>query len=173
MQDLAHWTQQSVADFVYSISSSFVAQLETKMEEEKISQSDLATSLGKSSGRVSQVFNNPGNLSLRVIVDYARALKMKVSLVAYDDGDPDNTDGPIHPNVFVESWEKLGCPKDLFEVAEGNPVNLLDFDKILWGRIEDRANGYTVVGSSSLSSFSFNQQPIPAQWVSIARQEVA
>jgi transcriptional regulator with XRE-family HTH domain len=118
MEKLAHWTQRSVADFVYNISSNFVSQLETRMEEREISRRDLAGILGKSNGRVSQVFNNPGNLSVRVIVEHARALGMKVSIVAYDDDDPKNENGPINPEVFVKSWEKLNRPADLFEVAE-------------------------------------------------------
>jgi len=38
MEQLAHWTQRSVADFVYNISSNFVAQLETRMEEKETSK---------------------------------------------------------------------------------------------------------------------------------------
>ncbi len=117
MEKLAHWTQRSVADFVYNISSNFVAQLETRMEEKEISRSELAARMNKSNGRVSQVFNNPGNLSLRVIVEYARTLGMKVSIVAYDDGDSDNKNGPINPEVFVKTWEMANSPLDLFEVA--------------------------------------------------------
>jgi len=88
------------------------------MEEESISKSALAERLNRSTGRVSQVYNNPGNLSLRVIVEHAQALGMKAAIVAYDDGDPENYSGPISPNVFVRSWEALGMPRDLFEVAE-------------------------------------------------------
>lgn len=118
MEKLAHWTQRSTADFVYSISSSFVAQLETRMEDMPMNKTELAERLGKTNGRVSQVFNDPGNLSLRIIVEYARALGMKVGIVAYDDSDPRNNNGPINPDVFVKSWEKVGRPNDLFEVAE-------------------------------------------------------
>ncbi len=116
MENVAHWTQNSIADFVYEISSAFVAQLETKMEKEQISRSQLASRLKKTTGRVSQVFNDPGNLGLKLIVEYARELGMKVSIVAYDDRDPNNEKGPINPEVFVKSWEKLGRPVNLFEV---------------------------------------------------------
>lgn len=118
MEKLVHWTQSSPAGFVYEISSTFVAQLETRMEKEKITRSQLASRLKKTTGRVSQVFNDPGNLGLKLIVEYARELGMKVSIVAYDDGDPKNEKGPINPDVFVKCWEKLGCPANLFE-AEG------------------------------------------------------
>jgi transcriptional regulator with XRE-family HTH domain len=116
MDQVAHWTQNSIAHFVYEISSTFVAQLETKMEQESISRSKLAMLLNKSTGRVSQVFNDPGNLSLRVIVEYARRLGMKVSIVAYDDKDPNNENGPVNPEVFVKCWEKQSRPNNLFEL---------------------------------------------------------
>lgn len=120
METLGHWTQRSVADFVYSISSNFVAQLEVKMEEEQISKSELANRLQRTSGRVSQVFNDPGNLSLKTIVEYARSLGMKVGIVAYDDNDPANKKGPINPEVFVNCWKKAAMPTDLFEVQQSS-----------------------------------------------------
>jgi transcriptional regulator with XRE-family HTH domain len=122
MEAVAHWTQDSIADFIYSISSNFVAQVETKIEEEGISQNDLAIKMNKTSGRVSQVLNNPGNLSTRVMVELARAVGMKVSIVAYDDGDPSNDRGPIDPDVFRRCWERAGRPENLFEVEEGESV---------------------------------------------------
>jgi hypothetical protein len=137
MENVTHWTHQSTADFVYNISSDFVAQLETKMEEEDISRGALANRLSKTSGRVSQVFNNPGNLSLRVIVDYARALGMKVSLVAYDDGDSKNENGPINPDVFVKCWEKCNQPQDLFEVAAANSQIFYDVNLALNWALEE------------------------------------
>jgi transcriptional regulator with XRE-family HTH domain len=118
MESVAHWTQNSTADFIHSISSNFVAQIETKIEEEGISQNEIASKMNKTSGRVSQLLNNPGNLSIRVMVELARSLGMKVSIIAYDDKDPNNDQGPIDPEVFVRSWEKLDRPVDLFEVEE-------------------------------------------------------
>jgi hypothetical protein len=52
------------------------------------------------------------------MVEIANSLGMKAGVIAYDDDDPDNTKGPIDPDVFVKSWEKLGRPVDLFEVEE-------------------------------------------------------
>jgi hypothetical protein len=122
MEKVMHWTQSSIADFIYNISATFVSQLESRMEEREINKSELAIRLQKTNGRVSQVLNDPGNLSLRVIVEYARALGLKVGIIAYDDGDPDNNNGPINPDVFVKSWEKLNRPVDLFEVEESSQV---------------------------------------------------
>jgi hypothetical protein len=120
MENVAHWTQQSTADFVYSISSTFIAQIETRMEKEEISRSEIATRLKKSSGRVSQILNNPGNLSIRVMVETARSLGMKVSVIAYDDHDPTDENGPIDPDVFVKCWERAGRPANLFELEDAS-----------------------------------------------------
>ncbi|MGO9940670.1 MAG: helix-turn-helix domain-containing protein [Terracidiphilus sp.] len=125
METVAHWTQNSTTDFVYSISSNFIAQIETKIEAEDISQSKIASKMGKTDGRVSQVLNNPGNLSIRVMVELARALGMKVSIVAYDDHDHDNDRGPIDPDVFVKCWEHAGRPSNLIEAEDSfEPKNL-------------------------------------------------
>ena len=120
MENVAHWTQRDIAHFVYNISSNFMAQLEAKMEKDEITRTGLANRLKKTNGRISQVFNNPGNLSLRVIAELARTLGMKVSIVAYDDKDPGNQKGPIDPDVFVKCWEMANRPTNLFEVQQTN-----------------------------------------------------
>jgi len=118
MAPISHWTQNSITDFVYSISSNFVAQIETKIEAEDISQNEIANNMRKTNGRVSQLLNNPGNLSIRVMAELARAAGMKISIVAYDDNDPDNERGPIDPDVFVKCWQNAGRPSDHFEVED-------------------------------------------------------
>jgi predicted XRE-type DNA-binding protein len=117
---LAHWTEQSTADFVYRISSDFTVQVEKKMEREGIKQNDLATKWGVTPGRVSQIMNSPGNLELATSVQCARALGMKVALVAYEDGDTENQNGPINSEVFAACWQRLGAPRDFFELATGS-----------------------------------------------------
>ena len=111
-----HWTDESIDDFVYSIASDFVLQLERKIEEGPVSQAEIAKRIGVSEGRVSQVLNDPGNLTLRNTVRYARALGMKVSLIAYDDGDSANVRGPINSEIFATCWTRQGAPKDFFEL---------------------------------------------------------
>lgn len=109
-----HWTSRSTEDFVYRISSDFVLQVEKKMDEERMSQKDLAEKLRVSDGRVSQVLRNPGNLTLKKIVEYSRVLGMKVSIVAYDDGDSHNKNGPINSEIFHLCWKRAGAPRDFF-----------------------------------------------------------
>jgi len=111
-----HWTDESIDDFVYSIASDFVLQLEKKIEEGPVSQAEIAKRIGVSEGRVSQVLNDPGNLTLRNTVRYARALGMKISLIAYADGDPANEKGPVNSEIFTTCWTRQGAPKDFFEL---------------------------------------------------------
>jgi len=111
-----HWTEDSTDDFVHRIVGDFVRFVENAMGD-SISQIDLANKLGVSAGRVSQVLNNPGNLSLKTIVQFARAVGAKVSVLGYCDDDPQNTNGPVSPEVFTECWEKCGKPHDFFTVS--------------------------------------------------------
>jgi transcriptional regulator with XRE-family HTH domain len=118
MSTMTHWTAHSVDDYVYGISAGFTAQIEAKMEAEGVSRTELAKRLNKSTGRVSQVLNDPGNLSLKLTVEYAKALGMEVSVVAYDGTAPSNN-GPVRPDVFVKCWENANRPADLFEAEAG------------------------------------------------------
>lgn len=113
-----HWTSRSTADFVHKISTDFAFQIENKMDGEPITQSDLAKRLGVSEGRVSQVLRNPGNLTLKNMVEYAKALGLKVAVVAYDDDDPLNKNGPINSQIFTACWDRIGRPNDFFALRE-------------------------------------------------------
>jgi transcriptional regulator with XRE-family HTH domain len=95
-------------------------QLETAMNGR--TRAELAATLGVSEGRVSQVFNNPGNLTLRNVIEYARALGQKVAIVAYDDGDRRNENGPINSEIFTTCWQRAGKPVDFFEMARVGDV---------------------------------------------------
>jgi len=113
-----HWTERSIEDFVHRLSSDFVVQLGKRIEDDEVTKKQIADRLGVTGGAVSQVLNNPGNLELRTMVQYARALGLKVALVAYDDGDPDNNKGPIISEIFAKCWERLGKPQDFFDFNE-------------------------------------------------------
>ena len=114
----AHWTARDVDSFLFRITSDFVRHVEVLLESNKASRADLAGKLRVTPGRISQVLNDPGNLSLKQIIKYTRALGEKIAVVTYDDNDPDNTRGPIVPEVFVKCWEKAGKPIDLFDLEE-------------------------------------------------------
>ena len=122
MEKLMHWTSKGTNQLVYRISSDFVAQLQGKLEITGITNSELAKRIGVTIGRVSQVLNDPGNLTLKGTVKFARALGMKVAVVAYDDGDAMNNKGPINPEIFHACWQKAGAPRDFFELANSGGV---------------------------------------------------
>jgi transcriptional regulator with XRE-family HTH domain len=113
-----HWTERNIKDYLFRITADFIAQLEKKMESLNIPQDELAKRLKITKGRVSQIFNHPGNVTLANIVKYARTLGMKVSIVAYEDDDPENRKGPINSEVFQICWEKSGKPRDFWGFQE-------------------------------------------------------
>jgi len=116
---MAHWTERSTDAFLYRITADLLDQLEERIQSKSLSKAELAKKLGVSKGRISQILNNPkGNLSLKTIIRYARALGMKVTIVAYDDGDPDNQRGPINSDIFRACWENSGQPADFWSVQE-------------------------------------------------------
>ena len=91
--------------------------METKIEAGEITRAELAQRLDRTPGRVSQLFNNPGNLTVTSAVRLVRAAGMKVALVAYDDNDPQNNNGPVNSEIFSRCWQHMGAPNTLFELA--------------------------------------------------------
>jgi transcriptional regulator with XRE-family HTH domain len=112
-----HWTSATIDNFVFQIAADFTLQLEKKLEVGPITNKELAQRLKVSSGRVSQVLNSPSNFTLRSMAEYARALGMKVVVVAYEDSDPSNTRGPINSEIFQQCWKHMGSPADFFELS--------------------------------------------------------
>jgi transcriptional regulator with XRE-family HTH domain len=119
---MAHWTERSVDDFLYRVAADFSTQLEKRIQSEPLSKVKLAQKLGVSKGRVSQILNNPGNLTLKMIIKCARALGMKVAIVPYDDGDSNNERGPINSEIFRVCWENAGKPIDFWSLEKPQSV---------------------------------------------------
>jgi transcriptional regulator with XRE-family HTH domain len=122
-----HWTSSTIDNFVFQIAADFTLQLEKKLEVGPISNKELAERLKVSAGRVSQVLNNPGNFKLRSMTEYARALGMKITVVAYDDNDPENKTGPINSEVFYECWKRVGRPRDFYDLRQHLIVQAIDY----------------------------------------------
>ena len=57
------------------------------------------------------------------MTEYARALNLKLTVVAYDDGDPDNDKGPINSEVFYECWKRQGKPRDFYDLSKNIVVH--------------------------------------------------
>jgi transcriptional regulator with XRE-family HTH domain len=113
-----HWTERTPEDFLYSIASDFIEQLRAKMKKIGMSQSKLARAAKVSKGYVSQVFNDPGNLTLVTIVKFAKATGMKVSVVGYEDDPKRIGSSPVNAEVFRICWERQGKPIDMWSLRE-------------------------------------------------------
>jgi len=124
MEDMkqTHWTS-STSSFVTKISADFVLQIEQRLDELEMSHAAFALLLNVTEGSVSQKLNRPPNFKLSTAVDFVRALGLKVALVAYDDGDPKNEQGPINSEIFSECWKRAGRPIDFFDL-EGAPPKI-------------------------------------------------
>ena len=112
-----HWTAESIENFTYRIAADFLAQVETKIESGEVSRTELAKRLNRTPGRVSQLLNNPGNLTVTSAARLVRAAGMKVALVAYEDNDPQNNNGPVNSSLFYQCWKHMGAPTTLFDLA--------------------------------------------------------
>ena len=121
-----HWTNKSYTDFAYRIASDFTAQIEMKLEALRMERKDYAKLIGVKPSRVSQILNDPGNLGLVSMVHYARVLGMKVAIVAYEDGDLNNSTGPINSQVFYESWRRVGMPRDFYDLRSCPRIQNID-----------------------------------------------
>jgi transcriptional regulator with XRE-family HTH domain len=116
---MAHWTTTNDEAFINRITFDFIAQLENRLATSGMTQSELARKMNVTEGEVSQVLNlSRMNLNLKTMARYARALGMKVAVVAYDDNDPQNERGPVGSEIFTTSWEKIGKPRDVWSVSE-------------------------------------------------------
>jgi len=113
-----HWTEASPKDFQFRIAFDFVEQVQEVLELQGINQKQFADKLEITEGRVSQILNNPGNLTLRSIVRWSRAIGHKVGVVLYSDNDSNNERGPIDSDVFKLCWKHLGMPSNHGELCD-------------------------------------------------------
>jgi hypothetical protein len=128
-----HWTEQKISAFVHRLSFDFITQLHKKLQKARISNKEFGIRLKVTPGRVSQILNAPGNITLESAVEYARGLGMKVALVAYDDNDPENTHGPINSEVFYQCWKLQGAPQDVLDLSAPSTVQTM-FDFVPYER---------------------------------------
>lgn len=116
-------------DFHFQVALGFIDQCEMEMARRELKRKDLAANLGVTESYISQIFNNPANLTLKTISRIARNFGEKASVVLYDDNDPTNQKGALSPMVFVECWNLMGKPANQWEVeryAEGVQLQLFN-----------------------------------------------
>jgi hypothetical protein len=128
---MPHYTSTSQNAFIERLTSDFIGQIARRLEVCKTTQIELAKKLDATESEVSQVLNlNRINLTLKTMVRYARALGLKLAVVAYDDGDPTNQNGPIGSEIFSMSWEKIGRPRNIWAVNEASYATTKSVDVI-------------------------------------------
>jgi hypothetical protein len=105
---LQHWTARTTQDYKYCIVYNTVAQLDHF--------------LMLKNGDYSEHFlvDDPGAVSLEEVIKLVRSHGLKLVMLAYDDGDPENKRGPVNSEIFVECWKRCGKPIDFFELEEKN-----------------------------------------------------
>lgn len=117
MTHATHWTERSTEDFLYSVASDFVEQIQRKMKALDMKPSELARASKVSKGRISQIFKDPGNISLETMIKFARALGLKLFVSAYEDpDDPNNERGPLNGDIANILWERAGRPFDMWDI---------------------------------------------------------
>ena len=132
-----HWTETSPEDFRYRVLSDFGVQVEKRLHETQRSQADLARLWGRTEGRVSQVLNDPSNLTVKSMVEIVRAIGLKLSVLAYSDDDSENLRGPIPPDVFLACWTSLGKPTDMSIFSSVSDLRHCFERTVVW-TVEDR-----------------------------------
>jgi transcriptional regulator with XRE-family HTH domain len=113
-----HWTFESEINLQTRIASDFLAQIEEKIAEKDWTHAELANALGVTEGRISQVFNNPGNLTLKTMMKMAAAVGLLVSVVAYQQGEKSKETGPVASGIFNSCWKKLNRPVTHWDLEE-------------------------------------------------------
>jgi transcriptional regulator with XRE-family HTH domain len=147
-----HWTSQNLGSLTHRIGFDFILQVEKKLEADNISQSDLAKTLGVSEGAVSKVLNNPQNLTVKTIAKYSRALGIKASIVAYDDGDHTGALGPISSEVFADCWSIAGRPRDFWEM-QAVRTKLSASTTVHWSSLTVTHFGHPIAALSGYGTF--------------------
>jgi len=116
-KSFTHYTAD-VAGFRSHLAHDCMDQVQHVMEEVGLTQRALAQRLGLTEGRVSQLLNAPGNLTLDKLVQISFAVDRKLGLLLYDDDDPKHGKGPVFGEVFRRTWELAGKPHTGWDLEE-------------------------------------------------------
>ncbi|MBN2383594.1 helix-turn-helix transcriptional regulator [bacterium] len=114
-REVIRWTED-LESLRYHTTFVFITTLSNKMHELGLNQRGLAERLGISESRVSQIFNNPGNLTLSKMIKWAHAVELKIAVVPYNDEDPNFKKAPVIADAFTKLWELHGRPRTFEEI---------------------------------------------------------
>jgi len=128
-KSFTHYTADPVG-FRSHLALDCMDQVQRVMAESGITQRALAQQLGITEGRVSQLLNSPGNLTLDKLVQMAFAVDRKLGILLYDDDDRKHEKGPVFGEVFRRTWELAGKPRTGWDLEElGNDFEALGLSR--------------------------------------------
>jgi transcriptional regulator with XRE-family HTH domain len=107
-----------IEDMRYRIVADFLVQIDQMLVEKDMTHADLAERSGVTPGRISQIFNNPGNVTMDTVVALADAVGFSVSLVACDMGKKAPERGYVLAGILAECWRRMGRPTNYFDLEE-------------------------------------------------------
>lgn len=105
------WVENSVENLKYFIGADFVDQLQTKLDSQGLTQRMFAEKLGVTEGRVSQIFNSPGNLTIDTMVSWGQTVGMKTGIILYGNSVDEELRGPLSGKIFYDCWRNMGAPR--------------------------------------------------------------
>ena len=125
-----NWTAESPSAFARKLMFGFLTQIRKTLEKRSpLSEEEIHSLVdAKYALQVLEEEDDYPNLEKISIVQLARwcqEFKLKAAIVLYEDGDPENHNGLIDPEVFRGCWHKQGEPKDFFELG---PIDLTGED---------------------------------------------
>lgn len=111
-----HWTGQSTntKKYRHRIIADVIEQLRARVE----TAAPISPFLSAEIRAASNGEWPPSSLSLNRLIKLVQAAGLKLSIVAYDDGDPANERGPVNAEIFVRCWQARGRPRDFFDLEE-------------------------------------------------------
>lgn len=113
-----HWTEESTDAYKYALTFDFIDQVEAQIELKGITFEQLAVTVNYSPESLKKLFENPWDMTIEFMIKLCKAVGMKLSLLAYDDNDPENYGGPINSQIILNCWEDRGKPKNMFDLGE-------------------------------------------------------
>jgi len=100
----------------------FYHKVLTYMDDNKITQSDLAKKLGKSRSSISQLFKKNPNISIKRMVIIADALGITLK-IDFPEISIQNTEKAATFELHPIMWESMNIPVHTFEKNKKNTIN--------------------------------------------------
>ena len=115
---MSHWTEEGPTAFVHALVTSYVRDLNALLSSIEMGTKELGERSGLGKQAAQSTLENVLRWTTEKMVFWARTAGLKVSIVVYDDGDPDNEKGPVDSRCFYACWKKCGSPRTVKELLK-------------------------------------------------------